>query len=83
MKKPDIREDSVEKLLLNLKTSKSPGPDGIHPRVLKEVATELAVPLTKIFKSTVESGHLPHLWKTANITPIFKKGILRIIGQSV
>ena len=42
MQLPVINNKMVEKLLMDLKASKSPGADGIHPRVLKELACELA-----------------------------------------
>jgi len=71
---PDINSELIEKLLTELKSSKSPGPDGVHPRVLKELASELAIPLTKIFKSVMETGRIPQSWKIAHISPIFKKG---------
>ncbi len=38
----NITEDTVLKKLKKLKTDKSPGPDGLHPRVLKEVAASIA-----------------------------------------
>jgi len=54
---PDIDINTVVKvkLLRESKTSKSPGPDGIHRRILKE----LAVPLTTIFKCSIDLGHVP------------------------
>ena len=70
---PEINSDLIEKLLKELKPSKSPGQDGIHPRVLKELASELAIPLTKIFKSIIDTGRIPRSWKIAHMTPIFKK----------
>ncbi len=69
-----IEQDTVLKKLKALKTDKSPGPDGFHPRVLKEAAENLAEPLTIIFRKSVEEGKLPQIWKDANVTPIFKKG---------
>jgi len=39
MSLPDMRRKLIEKLLKDLKVSKSPGPDEIHPIVLKELAT--------------------------------------------
>ena len=69
MEVPNIDSKLVEGLLHNLKPSKSPGPDGIHPRVLKKLAPPLAI----IFRSSVSTGSIPQSWKTANITPIFKK----------
>ena len=58
----------------NLKTDKSPGPDGLHPRVLAELSTSLAVPLKLLFELSLTTGVLPTDWKTAYVSPIFKKG---------
>ena len=66
--------DDVEKKLENLKIGKSPGPDGIHPRVLKELAKELKMPLFIIFRKSLDTGILPKVWKIANVSPISKKG---------
>ena len=70
----DITEETVLKALKNLSPNKSPGIDGIHPRILKEMADELAYPITEIFRKSIESGKLPQHWLDAVITPIFKKG---------
>ena len=43
----------VMKKLKQLKTSKSPGPDSTHPRVLKELREELADPLSHIFNMNI------------------------------
>ena len=40
-----ITPETVTSKLLDLKQSSAPGPDGIHPRVLKECATEIGIPL--------------------------------------
>ena len=40
---------------------------GIHPRVLKELAAEVATPLQMIFQSSISSGTIPSLGKWQNI----------------
>ena len=64
----------LKKLLDKLKIDKSPGPDRIHNRVLYETRDVILEPLTKLLTTSLESGKLPDDWKTANVTPIFKKG---------
>jgi len=63
----------IKDKLLNLKTNKSPGPDKIHPRLLKEMHSVLSVPLQKLFTRLLQLG-CPEAWKVGHITPVFKKG---------
>ncbi|KFV92796.1 hypothetical protein N326_10795, partial [Eurypyga helias] len=60
--------------LRKLKVHKSMRPDGIHPRVLKEMVDGVAKPLSIIFEKLWRSGEDPADWKRGNIIPIFKKG---------
>ena len=69
-----VTETGVRNLLKNLKPGKASGPDNISPRILKEMASELAPILTIIFQASISSGILPSDWKDAYVTPIFKKG---------
>ena len=66
-------KDIVITKLKQLDPSKSPGPDGMHLRVLKELAEELAEPLAMIFTKSKEESKLPDTGKEANV-PLFKKG---------
>ena len=70
----DISPEVVLEKLLKLNTSKSPGPDSIHPRILKELSHEITIPLQIIFKKSLEEGKLPKIWKTAEVIPLHKKG---------
>ena len=65
--------DEVEQYLNNMNVSKSPGPDNILPRILKECASAIAPSLTSIFNRSWSSGKLPEDWKLAHIIPIHKK----------
>ena len=67
-------ELSVWLQLKTLKPNKASGPDGIHPRVLKECADALALPLSMIFCRSHTEGQVPSTFKQANVAPIFKKG---------
>jgi len=50
------------------------GPDGIHPRVLKQLADVLAKPLSIVYQQSWLTGNIPVDWKLANVAPIYKKG---------
>lgn len=67
-------KDDVLTTLQHLDPSKSPSPDGLHPKILKECANELAISLCTLFNCSLTLGKLPHDWKWANVTPVFKKG---------
>ncbi|CAJ0954760.1 unnamed protein product [Ranitomeya imitator] len=54
----NLTQEEVRNRLNKIKIDKSPGPDGIHPRVLRELTT----------------GSVPQDWRIANVVPIFKKG---------
>ena len=68
-----VSYDGVIKLLKGLNPSKALGPDELHPRVLKELATELGPKFTHLFQQSIDSGEVPKEWSLANICPLFKK----------
>ncbi|CAM5164461.1 unnamed protein product [Natator depressus] len=77
----DITIFEVEAKLEQLNGTKSGGPDNLHPRILKELAHEIASPLARIGNESVNSGVVPCDWRIANIIPIFKKGKKRDPGN--
>ncbi|MCG8034813.1 MAG: hypothetical protein JAZ03_21935, partial [Candidatus Thiodiazotropha taylori] len=70
----NVEPQGVKKLLLNLDPHKAQGPDNIPTRLLKDFATEITPALTLIFQASIEEGKVPDDWKTALVTPVFKKG---------
>lgn len=70
----EITRDKVEKVLSHLDTCKGAGPDGIPPLFLKNTSSSICVPVSIIFNKCIDEGVFPTIWKTANITPIYKDG---------
>ncbi|GAB0207498.1 mitochondrial enolase superfamily member 1 [Grus japonensis] len=68
------KEDQVREHLGKLNIHKSMGPDGMHPRVLRELADVIARPLSIIFERSWRTGEVPEDWRKTNVIPVFKKG---------
>ena len=64
----------VKKKLENLHVNKPCGPDGIHPRMLKELSDIVVAPLTKILQKSLSEGYIPVDWRVSEVSPIFKRG---------
>ena len=74
MRKINITEPGVRKLLKSLNPGKAAGPDRLSPRVLKELSDTISDPLTRIFKKSLKERRVPKDWKHALVAPIYKKG---------
>ena len=77
----EITPEMVKAKLSKLNANKAAGPDGVHPRVLKELASTLCVPLAILFKTSLTSGEVPSMWKVGNITALHKKGNKNLAGN--
>ncbi|PKU44717.1 rna-directed dna polymerase from mobile element jockey-like [Limosa lapponica baueri] len=71
---PLVEEDEVREQLRRLDIHKFMGPDGIPPRVLRELAEVIAGPLSIIFERFWREGEVPEAWRKASVIPVFKKG---------
>ena len=54
---------------------KATGLDMIPSKLLKMAASIVAPSLTAIFTKSIITGIYPIEWKTARVTPVFKKGV--------
>ena len=70
----DILPSEVESKLRSLNPSSAPGPDEVHPRVLRQALRELGRPLTILFRKSLDSGTVPLDWTLGSVVPIHKKG---------
>ncbi|KFV88850.1 hypothetical protein N308_13788, partial [Struthio camelus australis] len=71
---PLVEEDQVRDLLSKPDIHKSMGPDGMHPRVLRELVDVIARPLSILLERSWRSGEVPEDWQKASVTPVFQKG---------
>ncbi|KFP58288.1 RNA-directed DNA polymerase from mobile element jockey, partial [Cathartes aura] len=71
---PLVEEAQVRDYLSKLDIHKSMGPDGMHPRGLRDLADVITRPLLIIFDQSWRLGEVPEDWRKANVPPIFKKG---------
>eukprot|EP00061_Rhincodon_typus_P008329 g30849.t1 len=69
----NIKKEEVLGILKSNKVVKSPGPNGIYPRMRREAGEEIAGALYKIFVSSLAIGEVPEDWRIANVVPLFKK----------
>ena len=69
-----VTPELVAKKIKAMKDNKSPGVDGIPPKLLMETVEQISIPLTRVFNLSLKEGVVPFEWKEANIIPLFKKG---------
>ena len=62
-----VSAEGVTKLLKGLNPSKALGPDELHPRVLKELASELGPMFAHLFQQSNDTGEIPKELSLANI----------------
>ena len=69
-----VTPELVAKKIKAMKGNKSPGVDGIPPKLLMETVEQISIPLVRVFNLSLKEGVVPFEWKEANIIPLFKKG---------
>ena len=62
-----VTPEVVASTINNMKENKSPGIDGISPKILKETVEQISPPLAHVFNMLLQEGIVPLEWKEANI----------------
>ena len=71
----------VEKILLSQGHS-APGPGGIPGVFFKRLASVLALPMCIVFHQPLYQCAILDVWRTTNITPLYKRKRNRVIPDS-
>ena len=74
-KKIVVKREDISKLLRELNVNKSPGLDGLHPKLFKELHLELSIPLQIIFQMSIEDMEIPREWKNPRSAQYLKREI--------
>ena len=70
-----VTKEGVTKLLKGLNPSNALGPDKLHPRVFKELATELGPIFAHLFQQSIDKGEIPKKWSLAKFVSCSKREI--------
>ena len=69
-----VTPQMVPKKIKAMKDNKSPGLDGIPPKLLIETVEQISIPLARVLNMSLKEGFVPFEWKDATTIPLFKKG---------
>ena len=58
-----VTPEVVASEINNMNENKSPGVDGISPKILKETVEQTSTPLAHVFTMTLQEGIVPLEWK--------------------
>jgi hypothetical protein len=64
----------VRRIIISLPSNKSPGPDKVHTKVLKDCLPVILGPLTEIINCSLHTSTFPDSWKEAEVIPLLKEG---------
>ena len=70
----DFSEHNVMEAIDDLSANSAAGPDRFPALLLKKCKSSLAKPLCNLWRRSLDSGFIPALLKSSNITPIHKGG---------
>jgi hypothetical protein len=66
-------EHDIRREILALRPKKSPGPDNLTPKLIKQCVSQLTTPLTIIINQCINEATFPTEWKLAKVIALYKK----------
>ena len=69
-----VTPEMVAKKIKAMKDNKSPGVDGIPPKLRMETVEKISIPLARVFNLSLKEGAVPFEWKKQISYHYFKKG---------
>ena len=76
-----VDQERVQRVFQRVKERKSPGPDGIGGRVLRNCAEQLAGIFSFIFSWSLQTHSVPRLWKDSIIVPVPKNKCTKTLND--
>ena len=76
-----ISLDEIISFIRDLNKGKATGPDEISAQMLIMCDDAIETPLKIIYENILLSGIYPDIWKSANLTPIHKKGDKQLVNN--
>ena len=58
-------------IIRDMKDNKSPGVDGIPPKVVLVIVEQISIPLAKVLHFSLDEGIVPLEWNEANIITLY------------
>ncbi|CAB4006335.1 Hypothetical predicted protein [Paramuricea clavata] len=66
--------DVIRKIVCSFPSNKSPGPDKVSVKVIKDALPYILQPLTDIVNCSLRESLFPSAWKLSEVIPLLKKG---------
>ena len=67
-----MSEVTVKNAINRIHEFASPGPDDVTNKIIVELKDEIADPLSRLFRKSLDEMKILNEWRMSNITPIYK-----------
>ena len=74
LKMVSFSKQKVMDKISKLRDNAAPGPDGVTPRILKELLHQLSLPLAVLYEKCMKEKKIPKEWRDLIVVPIYKGG---------